>query len=302
MYFSSPTGLGTVNITGSVFGGNGSGWTGINLNGTTNLTLNISGSVAGGLSGGSSAYGINFASTGTNCIITIRGDVTGSAGTSYGIFNQTGPGIIIISGSVISQGGIGVYNNLTGTILISGSAIAGAFVGAFNGVANGTLRVIGAVASTASAAINGVNIAGTTTFESATFGANGQVPWLNYAKLVSGSNNFITFATSDGGTKTVVDSNNVANGLPTASDVRLGTSYNFGSSTGTAAVPSSNQVAAGIAVDNTTGSAVLTAANVTSAVWDTQTTALTTSGSIGERFKNSATVSSTGDQIAALTI
>lgn len=302
IYFNSPSGQGIVNITGSVTGGNGSAFVAINLLSTTNLTLNISGSVAGGSPAGANAYGINLQSAGSNPTITIRGDVTGSAGTSYGVYNQSTAGVIVISGSVIAQGGIGAYNNSTGQILISGSAIAGTVVGAHN-QAGGTLRVISAIASTSSAAINGVSATGTSSFESAIFGSNGVTPWLNYAKLVSGSNNFVSCSidpTSGGGYKALIDANNVANGQPSASDVRLGTVYNFGNSTGTMAVPSSSYVLIGIPVDNTTGSAVITSGSISSAVWNISSSLLTVSGSIGDRAKNMSTVSSVGDQLVAL--
>jgi hypothetical protein len=53
-------------------------------------------------------------------------------------------------------------------------------------------------------------------------------------------------------------------------------------------------VALGVLVDNTTGTAVLTPA----AVWDALTSGMTTSGSIGARLKNAATLDSTGQQLA----
>jgi hypothetical protein len=54
--------------------------------------------------------------------------------------------------------------------------------------------------------------------------------------------------------------------MPSRSDVRLGTSYASGSLTGTLAVPSASAVSLGTPVDNTTGTAVLTVANVQAAV------------------------------------
>jgi hypothetical protein len=73
--------------------------------------------------------------------------------------------------------------------------------------------------------------------------------------------------------------------MPNESDVRSGTSYALGNKTGTMAVPSTSSVAFGILVDNTTGTAVLTPENV----WNTLTSTMTTSGSIGSRLKNAAT-------------
>ena len=67
-------------------------------------------------------------------------------------------------------------------------------------------------------------------------------------------------------TKTLVDAAATAGVIPSASDVRSGVSYNAGSNIGTCAVPAAGSVALGVAVDNTTGTAILTAANVQSAL------------------------------------
>jgi hypothetical protein len=64
-------------------------------------------------------------------------------------------------------------------------------------------------------------------------------------------------------------------------------------------VPPVGSVVLGVPTDNTTGTYSATADAIATALWDKQTTALTTSGSIGERLKNAATVSSTAAQIAS---
>jgi hypothetical protein len=83
---------------------------------------------------------------------------------------------------------------------------------------------------------------------------------------------------------------------PIPANVRNGVVYALGSLTGTLKVPSPNSVAFGVLTDNTTGLAVLTPEDV----WNAQTSVMNTAGSIGNRLKNTATVDSTGDQIAAL--
>ena len=75
-------------------------------------------------------------------------------------------------------------------------------------------------------------------------------------------------------------------------DVRLGISYG-GGLVGTCAVPPASAVAAGTAVGSSVGTATLTAA----AIFDTLTSTMTTSGSIGERLANASTVAVTGQQI-----
>jgi len=86
--------------------------------------------------------------------------------------------------------------------------------------------------------------------------------------------------------------------LPLASNVRQGISYNDGARTGTLVVPSPSNVRKSVQTDNTTGSADLTAADF----WNYMTSNLNVSESIGERLKNSSTVSTTGAQIAAFNI
>ena len=83
---------------------------------------------------------------------------------------------------------------------------------------------------------------------------------------------------------------------PAPANVRFGTTYSLGSQTGTCRIPATNTVAAGVEVDNTVGSAVLSPSDV----WDAPTSTMTTAGSIGLRLKNTSTVDTTGDQIAAL--
>jgi hypothetical protein len=300
----SSTGLGTVTMTGSINGGLGSLWHGASMT-ANNLTFNFTGSINGAGAGGSDARGIAYTSNGTNSTLNIAGSVNGGAGGTA-IRNE---GVATINATGSATGGSvaasnGILNTGTAIVNISGSATGGGTSTSF-GVSNtstGTVRVTTAVASLFAAGLNNTLATGTGSFESAIYASNGTQPWSGFCKLRSGSNNFITTATDTGGTKTLVDPNNALFGLPAASDVRLGTSYNFGANTGTCAIPSASQVAVGIVVDNTVGTAVLTAASVASSVWNTQTTAITVSGSIGDRFKNSATVSSTGDQIAALTI
>jgi hypothetical protein len=56
------------------------------------------------------------------------------------------------------------------------------------------------------------------------------------------------------------------------------------------AVPPAASVNFGVPVDNTTGTALVTASSVIDAIWNHPISGITTSGSIGERLKNTATV------------
>ena len=118
--------------------------------------------------------------------------------------------------------------------------------------------------------------------------------------MVVGGNSFASCSLSASGYNVLVDSNNITNGQPTASNVRLGTTYNFGATSGSMAVPSTSYVALGTPVDNTSGSAILTSGSIAAAVWDAQLTSITTSGSVGDRLKNAATVANVGNQLVAL--
>lgn len=82
---------------------------------------------------------------------------------------------------------------------------------------------------------------------------------------------------------------------PAVENVRLGTVYALGTLIGTLNMPHPNQVTYGVAVDNTFGTAVLTAASV----WDYLVSNITTENSIGMRLKNVSTPQTTGEQLEA---
>lgn len=95
-------------------------------------------------------------------------------------------------------------------------------------------------------------------------------------------------------------------GNPAASNVRSGTVYGpAGELTGTCAVPPAGSVALGVPVDNTTGTAYITANDIATALssasavtLNQQTSSLTTPGSIGERLKLASTVATTAQQLS----
>lgn len=263
----------------------------------------INGNVTG--SSAASNYGIvdNSAAGHT---ITINGSVVGGSnatGPSYGVYNQSA-GVIIINGNVTGGTGAttnyGAYNNSTGVIIINGTAAGNTATGAYN-VSTGVLRVITAAASTSSYGLFNTSVFGTASFQSMTFGPSGFPPMAGNCLLITGSNNFASCSLSTSGYKILVGTDTLSTGYPSTSNVRLGKAYNFGSSIGTLAIPSASQVASGTFVDNTTGSAIFIDA-IASTMWNAPTSSLTIPDSIGERFRNVATVDSTGNQIATLTI
>jgi hypothetical protein len=261
-------------------------------------TLEVTGNITGGTTN-ATAYGLWSQSTGTT---TVTGNVTaGSAGVGA---NISVAGTLTITGDVLGGGAAnanGAQNASTGTLTINGKATASASAhGAVNN-STGTLNVIRAVANgygpnaTGVSLVYGVfnNVIGSqSTVQELEFGSRGMVPVNTAVLLTPQTTNTVIFTTSTG-IKTLVDSAS-AEDYPAESDVRDGVEFNFGNNEGTCAVPAASSVAFGVPVDATTGTAVLTPA----AVWNALTSGMTTSGSIGARLKNAATLDSTGQQLA----
>jgi hypothetical protein len=302
--FAGSTGTACVQLSGSnaaTFVGSATGGTGTNATGilsTSTGTLTITGNLTAG--SGTNAHGASVS------IATITGNATGGTGTQTRGLNVTSGGNVTITGNVTggSTGSAeGALNVGAGTITIVGSAIASSVaVGAFNN-STGTLTVTRAVGNSwGIGAAGGVNsvvgvvssaVGSDTRVEELEYGTNGQAPTSGAVKVVGGTNNKCLVTLTTSAVKTLGDPSD-GTGQANEADVRSGTSYALGNKTGTCAVPAAGSVALGVAVDATTGTAVLTPA----AVWDALTSGMTTSGSIGARLKNAATLDSTGQQLA----
>jgi hypothetical protein len=292
----------SASIVGNVNGGNGSGRHGATNNGTG--TLNVTGDVLGGFTG-SNGHGANNQSTGT---LNVTGDVTGgpSGSGNLGVRNlSTGTTNITgdVLGGLVTNTNYGVNNVSTGTTTIVGSSTASAIAsGAFN-ESTGILTVTRAVGNVYGIGATGTNnvvaglqsnvIGSDSRAGELEYGSNGAAPTMGAVKIVSGTNNKCLVTLTTSAVKTLADPSD-GTGQANEADVRSGTSYALGNKTGTCAVPAAGSVALGVAVDATTGTAVLTPA----AVWDALTSGMTTSGSIGARLKNAATLDSTGQQLA----
>jgi hypothetical protein len=268
------TSTGTLNITGNATGGSSNNGHGIQNGGTG--TLNITGNVTGGSTGG--AAGAQNNSTGT---LNITGNATGGAATNAN----------------------GTNNNTTGTVTLVGSALASNNAIGANNVSTGILNVkravgndwgIGATGMVSVAGVVSGVVGSQTRVEEFEFGLLGQAPVTGAVSCPDQTTNVCLVHRLSSTKKTLIDAASAAGALPSAANVRSGTTFNFGNTTGTLAVPAAGSVALGVAVDNTTGTAVLTPA----AVWDALTSGMTTSGSIGARLKNAATLDSTGQQLA----
>jgi hypothetical protein len=284
------------NIVGGTFSNNGHG-----SNNTSSGTLNITGNVTAGSSG--TNHGVTNNSTGT---VNVTGNATGGASASGIAILNSSTGTVNVTGNATggaSAASIGASNASTGTITITGSAIAGNNGIGANNVSTGVLNVkravgndwgIGATGMVSVAGVVSAVVGSQTRVEEFEYGILGQAPTSGAVSCPDETTNVCLVHRLSSTKKTLIDAASVSGALPAAGDVRSGVTFNVGNTTGTLAVPAAGSVALGVAVDATTGTAVLTPA----AVWDALTSGMTTSGSIGARLKNAATLDSTGQQLA----
>jgi len=251
----------TANITS-----NGQNAGSVLLSGTNNAT--IVGNITGGINSGGSFYSVLNSTTGT---LTVTGNVTGGVGssTAWGIGN-TSAGIVNVTGNVSGNVANGITNTSTGTVNITGNVIAGAASAGANNASTGTFTIIGDITAT-----NGANgftssNAGATNRLSGSFisAANGYSAIYAVKYFLNTSPTAAKTRYALNGSSTYLDMFTADNSLGQASisDVRFGTVYASGALTGVAYIPAAGSVAFGVPVDNTTGTATLTAANVRSAL------------------------------------
>ena len=246
-----------------IHAGNGTlNWTG-NLSGSTNTVLFI------------------IASTGT---VNITGNLTNTATNIRGV-DFTAAGTLNITG------------NLTGFIFASGSIVAGATINITGSVVAGLINA-NSISSGANCTVNGL-CQSSSTQPAFVAGGISQNLRLSGPLLLGASGNinpiqaaswrwaptltptYMEVPTSDGSTKRnlYTADNMPSGGYPIVGNVRQATVYGPSNEfTGTLVVPSPSSVALNVATDNTTGTAVLTAAAVEAAVWGATTRTLTSGG------------------------
>jgi hypothetical protein len=251
--------FGPVTVNGNVFG-----WPG-----------------TGGLGGGGSGI---LCQSGSSNTITINGNATG------GMYPASNSRAIVIQNAVIATvngSAIGGSGNLCPAILMGGNNASLTVTRAVG--SNGGFGAPG-VGSTVFVnpgvdnVISNINYASPVYYKELQFGAFGAFPIAGHARLLDQTSNVFVGRTSTNTDKTLTDPNATGT-YPTPANVRSGVSYASGNFTGTLAVPAASSVAAGVAVDNTVGIAVLTQANV----WDyALSSASSTPGSVGEKLKKTA--------------
>lgn len=287
---------GTITINGNVLGTNfgggvvcaGTGITTINGTATgggastnnygaaisTAGTLNINGNVTSGTVG----YGVSC--TGPGSTTTITGNVTCVATTSSSHAIQvTSSANLVVNGDVTGPSGaglgttVGVHALGSGNVTITGTCTGG------NSTTSPGLYIQGALAScrVGTAKSNdypnggivnpnpGVQMTANTyscTVDALEFGSGGFNPLSAVGKwfIRAAGTNSVKMRESNAGA--VVTMGEISADYPATTDVRSGTAFNFGTQTGTLAVPAANQVSVGVAVDNTVGTAVNTQQDV----------------------------------------
>jgi hypothetical protein len=292
---------GTINVIGVVNGAGGSSngvqycitndsSTGvINITGTVNGISTVTSTVAQGtilnnVGGTVNITGLVNAST-----------VAGTVGQST-IFNAGG-GVVNINGNCQGSTGIAIFNSV-GTTTINGNVIGGVTVAPVINNSTGTINLNGnAIGGTSFFAIEGVSSAGNTIIERAVYSNLGQSPITGYIKFKT-TNPEIDVLREDSVIVTLRDPLNVSGLLPATNNVRSGTIYNTGSSTGTLAMPAPNLVQLGVPVGATFGTANLTPGDF----WDYLISNGFATGSIGERLKETATTDIVGNIIASFNI
>jgi len=291
------SGTGTLTLTGNVSGGSAGSAHGVLTSGA--CTINMTGNATAGTAGNVvSGFFINAAST-----LNMTGDSTGNSG-SNGAGIRTADIVLATvnitgncTGSSSNPLSHGVWNGNSATITIVGTATGGSGVASYgaNALGAGTINLLRAKGGGVFNAFGyfGGAAGSVCNLDEAEYGDTGASPTSGFVRWRSGADFKAIIYIPAESKKTLTDVN--ATGLlPAESDVRDGVTFNSGVNTGTCAVPAAGSVALGVPVDNTTGTAVLTPA----AVWDALTSGMTTSGSIGARLKNAATLDSTGQQLA----
>ena len=295
--FCSYSGLGTVYIIGNIYGSGGTSGIAFNL-----LSLGrviITGNLYGY---GQYAYPVQNTGNGT---VTVTGNLYGGTAYLAAGLNNAATGSVVITGNVYGHVGSALSygcNNATGDVTITGNVYAGLGPG-LNNVSTGSVSVIGdVIASSASPAIGSTNAAANNRISGNIINAaNGMqaIYAQRYSIVTTPTNTYIRQSLDGVSTFLNYYQDGAASsqsGQAAASDVRYGTAYGpTATLTGTCRVPAASSVAYGTPVDSTTGVAVLTK----EAIWDSLTSAMTTSGSIGERLKNVSTVDTTGTQLAS---
>jgi hypothetical protein len=285
-----------VTIIGNISSGGGASFHGVTHNSTGNLI--ISGTIISGATPTAQAFGINHIGFGN---IYLTGSIysNGTVTIANGI-NSTGVGNIYVLGNItgsLNAAAYGINKTSIGDIYVTGNCLARTGSAIFYS-ANNVLNINGIISS--SIVAPGIQSSGTTAtnlftgpfYNTGSFNA----VYAYRMQIIEPASTSWRFDTDTGGSKTLYTSNQLP-GVPRQNDVRKGTQYNFGL-TGSLEMPDPTTVKQGVAVDNTTGSAILTAQDM----FDVLTQNIVQTGSIGETLDNVSTVQTVAATVSAFKV
>lgn len=267
------TGTGTLTLTGNVTGPAGGNQAyGLRVGGAGSALV-----MTGNALGGAGANAAAIAVYGSGCTVSITGDVTGGSGAG---------GADGTAGLRAGDASVTITGNVTGGTHVQGIGVLGGSVVLVNG--NILSNVAAAIASGAKVEVNGelqVTANHSLPIQSGSIGA--------YFGKACFTSSTIYRGKDSGGSELTLSAAGTDQADP--ADVRSGTSYNHGASTGTLAVPDAQYVSLGVAVDATVGT--LTGASLASgtAQGGTSTTIqLAASETFGDDILNGNIVKITG--------
>ena len=281
---------GTVTVTGNPLGGTSGNSRCYGIRNASTGTVYVTGNPRGNVSGVSNAEGIANESTGS---VYITGNPTGSAsGSSPGVRNS-GTGYVQVTGDPTGGtggAGPGVLNQSTGTVYVIGNPTGGSNGHGLQNSVAGAVWVHGECRAGSGLACVGVynvstgflGLSGSGNLFTANVSGAGQGTiglWTSVAAVQSGGSRTVQFANAadsasitnriyKAGNTTLYGPSVATATAVSASDVRSGVVVGTasGTVTGTCAVPGASSVAAGVPVDNTTGTAILTGSTLRSAL------------------------------------
>jgi len=271
-----------ITITGNVTGGSGNSAAGFNSSSGRTVTIN------GNVTGGSGAYSYGFRAEHSGVVATINGNVTGGsyANSSFGV--QHSSGTVTINGDVtpgIACAGIETYGALM--------TINGTVTGCNYGPGNTGVAQVWTVICDWATPLKVKNVV---------CGQYGHPPIKGPYWLLDDATNCQFKGRQSNGTQVTLTNPAASADYPTAANVRSGVSYAAGNLTGTCSVPAAGSVALGVPVDNTTGTAVLTQANVTTAIDDAIADAIALIAGSGPNQVNVTVSSSAGGTVQGVVV
>lgn len=280
------SGTGTLNVIGNIFSTPRSSCSGITISGTG--ILNVTGNLLSTTGVPNTATQIRING---NATVNVTGDLiwqTVVTNSNFPLIVINSAATLNVIGTINSGGSNGISSNGASFINIIGPIIAGVVVGGTFGtpalsVSNGgSVTILTGPFISHSSGIQPLFV--TRMHYRRTMGS--------YFEFRNNSTNGALPPSAPAPATRLVSPDTVADS-PIPRNVRLSITYAAGSQTGTMIVPSRDNVAKGVLVDNTTGTAILDA----DSIWAVPLTSINTLNSIGRRVKNAATIESTGAQI-----